>query len=76
MQLRFFVTHSVHRLDKAMASAQRFEKIGEGAGYIWGSGSGYLEYTVPDARIAGRSARSSSARTSSRSSYRCTTGFC
>jgi mannan endo-1,4-beta-mannosidase len=29
------------------ASAQRFEKIGEGAGYIWGSGSGYLEYTVP-----------------------------
>ena len=30
------------------ASAQRFEKIGEGAGYIWGSGSGYLEYTVPE----------------------------
>ena len=29
------------------ASAERFEKIGEGAGYIWGSGSGYLEYTVP-----------------------------
>lgn len=30
------------------ASAERFEKIGEGAGYIWGSGSGYLEYTVPE----------------------------
>ena len=30
------------------ASAERFEKIGEGAGYIWGAGSGYLEYTVPE----------------------------
>ena len=30
------------------ADAERFEKIGEGAGYIWGSGSGYLEYTVPE----------------------------
>ena len=30
------------------ASAERFEKIGEGAGYIWGFGSGYLEYTVPE----------------------------
>jgi hypothetical protein len=30
-----------------MASAERFEKIGEGSGYIWGSGSGFLEYTVP-----------------------------
>ena len=29
------------------ASAERFEKIGEGAGYIWGFGSGFLEYTVP-----------------------------
>lgn len=29
------------------ASAERFEKIGEGSGYIWGSGAGYLEYTVP-----------------------------
>ena len=29
------------------ADAERFEKIGEGVGYIWGSGSGYLEYTVP-----------------------------
>jgi hypothetical protein len=30
-----------------MASAERFEKIGEGVGYIWGFGSGYLEYTIP-----------------------------
>jgi mannan endo-1,4-beta-mannosidase len=30
-----------------MASAERFEKIGDGPGYIWGSGSGFLEYTVP-----------------------------
>jgi mannan endo-1,4-beta-mannosidase len=30
------------------ASAQRFEKIGEGSGYIWGFGSGYLEYMVPE----------------------------
>jgi hypothetical protein len=29
-----------------MASAQRFEKIGHGPGYIWGYGSGYLEYTI------------------------------
>src|SRR5688572_20986794 len=30
-----------------MASAQRFEKIGDGPGYIWGFGSGFLEYTIP-----------------------------
>lgn len=30
-----------------MATEERFEKIGEGSGYIWGFGSGYLEYTVP-----------------------------
>ncbi|HEY8224321.1 MAG TPA: cellulase family glycosylhydrolase, partial [Pyrinomonadaceae bacterium] len=29
-----------------MASAERFEKLGSGPGYIWGYGSGYLEYTV------------------------------
>ncbi|HEY2962523.1 MAG TPA: cellulase family glycosylhydrolase [Pyrinomonadaceae bacterium] len=29
------------------ASAQRFEKIGDGPGYIWGFGSGFVEYTVP-----------------------------
>ena len=30
------------------ASAQRFEKIGEGPGYIWGFGSGFVEYTIPE----------------------------
>jgi mannan endo-1,4-beta-mannosidase len=30
-----------------MASAQRLEKIGDGPGYIWGFGSGFLEYTIP-----------------------------
>src|ERR1044072_7184285 len=46
---------AVYRADKSIvyqskpqtASAQRFEKIGEGPGYIWGFGSGFLEYTVP-----------------------------
>jgi mannan endo-1,4-beta-mannosidase len=30
------------------ASAQRFEKIGEGPGYIWGFGSGFVEYSIPE----------------------------
>jgi len=30
------------------ASAERFEKIGEGVGYVWGFGSGFLEYTIPE----------------------------
>lgn len=30
------------------ASAQAFEKVGAGPGYIWGSGSGYVEYTIPE----------------------------
>jgi len=37
----------LYQFKPQMATAERFEKIGEGAGYIWGSGSGYLEYTVP-----------------------------
>ena len=45
----------IHREDKTvlyqfkpqMASAERFEKTGGGPGYIWGFGSGFLEYTVP-----------------------------
>ena len=37
----------VYQFKPQMASAERFEKIGEGSGYVWGSGSGYLEYTVP-----------------------------
>src|SRR6185369_16553193 len=38
----------VYQFKPQMASAERFEKIGEGSGYIWGSGSGYLEFTVPE----------------------------
>jgi mannan endo-1,4-beta-mannosidase len=37
----------LYQFKPQMARAQRFEKIGGGAGYIWGFGSGYLEYTVP-----------------------------
>ncbi len=36
----------LYQFKPQMASAQRFEKIGSGPGYIWGYGSGYLEYTV------------------------------
>ncbi len=38
----------LYQFKPQMASAQRFEKIGEGPGYIWGFGSGFLEYTVPE----------------------------
>ena len=37
----------LYQFKPQMANAERFEKVGEGSGYIWGSGSGYLEYTVP-----------------------------
>jgi len=38
----------LYKFKPQMASAQRFEKIGEGSGYIWGSGSGFVEYSVPE----------------------------
>ena len=38
----------LYRFKPQMAGAERFEKIGEGVGYIWGSGSGDLEYRVPE----------------------------
>jgi hypothetical protein len=38
----------VYQFKPQAASAQRFEKIGEGPGYIWGYGSGFVEYTVPE----------------------------
>ena len=38
----------LYQFKPQMASAERFEKIGEGPGYIWGFGSGYLEYTIPE----------------------------
>lgn len=37
----------LYQFKPQMASAERFEKIGEGPGYIWGSGSGFLQFTVP-----------------------------
>jgi hypothetical protein len=37
----------LYRFKPRMASAERFEKIGSGSGYIWGYGSGFLEYSVP-----------------------------
>ena len=37
----------LYQFKPQMASAQRFEKIGDGPGYIWGFGSGFLEYRVP-----------------------------
>ena len=30
-----------------MAASARFEKLGGGAGYIWGSGVGFVEYILP-----------------------------
>jgi mannan endo-1,4-beta-mannosidase len=38
----------LYQFKPQMASAERFEKIGEGVGYIWGFGSGFLEYTIPE----------------------------
>jgi len=37
-----------YQFKPGMASAQAFEKIGEGPGYIWGSGSGFIEYSIPE----------------------------
>jgi mannan endo-1,4-beta-mannosidase len=48
-QITFREDKSVlYQFKPLMASAQSFEKIGGGPGYIWGSGSGYLEYTIPE----------------------------
>ena len=38
----------LYQFKPQMATAERFEKIGDGPGYIWGFGSGFLEYTVPE----------------------------
>lgn len=37
----------LYRFNPESAVTERFEKVGGGAGYIWGSGVGYLEYLVP-----------------------------
>ena len=47
----------VYRFNPEMALVQRFEKIGGGPGYIWGSGVGFVDYLVPerkDRRRVGR----------------------
>ena len=47
----------LYRFKPEAAAAERFEKIGGGPGYIWGSGVGFLEYVVParqDHRRVGR----------------------
>ena len=47
----------LYRFKPEMAEAERFEKIGGGPGYIWGSGVGFIEYVVParqDRRRVGR----------------------
>jgi mannan endo-1,4-beta-mannosidase len=36
----------LYQFKPQMAIAERFEKVGGGPGYIWGFGSGYIEYTV------------------------------
>ncbi|MFN2532246.1 MAG: cellulase family glycosylhydrolase [Pyrinomonadaceae bacterium] len=38
----------LYRFTPEMATAETFEKTGGGPGYIWGSGSGFLEYTTPE----------------------------
>jgi mannan endo-1,4-beta-mannosidase len=38
----------LYQFKPQMAVAQRFEKIGGGPGYIWGYGSGFVEYVVPE----------------------------
>jgi len=37
----------LYRFKPEMAASARFEKLGGGEGYIWGSGIGYIEYLVP-----------------------------
>lgn len=37
----------VYRFQPPMAASGRFEKIGGGTGYVWGTGAGYFEYVVP-----------------------------
>ena len=43
----------LYQFKPGMSSAQAFEKAGSGSGYIWGSGSGFVEYSIPE-RADGR----------------------
>lgn len=38
----------LYQFKPQMAVSQRFEKVGSGPGYIWGSGSGFVEYVTPE----------------------------
>jgi mannan endo-1,4-beta-mannosidase len=51
----------VYRFNPEMAVSARFEKMGGGAGYIWGSGVGHAEYLLP-AREKGRWVKSVTVR--------------
>ncbi|MEO8435782.1 MAG: cellulase family glycosylhydrolase [Pyrinomonadaceae bacterium] len=37
----------LYRFKPEMVASARFEKLGEGPGYVWGSGVGFFEYVVP-----------------------------
>lgn len=37
----------LYRFKPEMAVAARFEKLGDGSGFVWGSGVGFFDYVVP-----------------------------
>jgi mannan endo-1,4-beta-mannosidase len=38
----------LYRFKPEMAVAGRFEKLGDGPGFVWGSGAGFFDYVVPE----------------------------
>jgi mannan endo-1,4-beta-mannosidase len=38
----------IYRFSPTMAVRGRFEKLGGGSGFVWGTGAGYFEYVVPE----------------------------
>jgi hypothetical protein len=38
----------LYRFQPEMAVAGRFEKLGDGPGFVWGSGVGFFDYVVPE----------------------------
>jgi hypothetical protein len=38
----------LYQFKPRMATTARFEKLGDGPGYTWGYGAGYLEYVIPE----------------------------
>jgi mannan endo-1,4-beta-mannosidase len=45
---------ALHRFAPEAAVSGRFERIGAGPGYVWGSGTGFFEYEVPQRKRARR----------------------